>query len=533
MMIPIESLPDTTRLYRDYISDFARLSAFFDGDYRDQNAYRQKAEQVFNASHPVKELVSILDAQNRAWGCSEKTLENIARLQHDKALAVVTGQQVGLFTGPLYTIYKALTTIKFADHLTQMLSTPVVPVFYLVSEDHDFNEVQWAGYVDQQNMYKKAVYSSQTDERKPVYKFILNETIKSTVAEMAASLPSTEFKEDIFASLAKCYAPGKSFVDAFACWFTKIFSSFGVVILDSSDVRLKCLIKTVFEKELANQITEKEISITMQKLEALGYHSQLSVQKGRPAVFILEDGRHSLEKTSDGFRNLHSGQIFGQEELVRNCQKLSPKAALRTIAQDSLLPTIAYVGGPGEIAYWGQLKSVYQAFDLPMPIVIPRAGFTLLEAKIKRHLEKFRLDVRDLFADREKAFKSALKSLMPADLDQQIQTSRQKIASEFGLLAQKMLAIEPTLESALEKTESNVASQLGIMEQKVVRAIRDREKIVAQQLETISHNIFPDDSLQERKLNILPFLVRHNWSIIQKIYEEIGITEFEHKILEL
>jgi bacillithiol biosynthesis cysteine-adding enzyme BshC len=444
---------------------------------------------------------------------------------------VVTGQQVGLFTGPLYTIYKALTTIKLAANMKQ---AKAIPVFYLVSEDHDFEEVRWAGIIDKSNRFKRLVYHDGDQlYRKPVSDIVIRPSIKNVLDDLDHATPSTEFKDKILSDVRSFYQQGTRFSDAFAQLFSQIFKEYGVVLLDSSDPELKPLITNVFEKELKDQVTVQQILKTNKILKEKGYHKQLSVQPNRPGLFVLENGRHSIEKTSHGYKNLHSGKQYTIEELLVRPELLSPKAALRPIVQDTLLPTIAYVAGPGEIAYWAQLKHVYTGFSLNMPIVVPRAGFTLIEPKIKKHLERYQLDYEEIFEKPSNLVDEKLKTLIPSDIMTKIKKLEIMTGENSEKLFDDIIAIEPTMEKVIQKVQNNIQNQLQLLENKVSNAIGKRQRIIMRQLNGIMETIFPDKMLQERQLNILPFLIKYSDTILEEIYESIDFKGSNHKILEL
>ena len=491
MNIPVQELPGLSELYRDYVTSFEKISSFYEGDYRDKNTLFRLAEAVKNVNRPFrKELVDIVTDQNKSFKCSSATLENINNLLHSDTLAVVTGQQVGLFSGPLYTIYKALTTVKYAQELSNVLHVPVVPVFYLVSEDHDFAEVQWAGYIDKKNCFNKLKYEpGHLADRIPVADIVLDSSIESVINEISEGLADTEFKSEIIQSLKECYQAGKNFNNSFACWFTKLLHKYGIIILDASDARLKPYMRPVFERELRENITTTAIQKTNEKLNTFGYHNQLSVFQDRPGLFIIKDGRHSLEKQNNGYRDMNSGHVFSIEELLDQPQNLSPKATLRTIVEDTLLPTIAYVGGPAEIAYWGQLKDVYKAFHLPMPVVIPRAGFTLIEPKLKRHFERYDVSAYSFILEAEETVKKIMTSLIPDDIRIKIAESSVNIEKEWRRLSSDVLKVDPTLESVIEKTKTNMEKQLYNLEQKIFKSIQQREKVVSEQLRTITEHL--------------------------------------------
>jgi bacillithiol biosynthesis cysteine-adding enzyme BshC len=525
----------SSQISHDYLHAFEKVADFFSADFKDIEAYKTLAEKTDRVKRPFRrELQHILLQQGQLFGCNDLTKKNIKKLSDPDTLAVVTGQQTGLFGGPLYTLYKALTTIKLADDLSRRLNRPVVPVFYLVSEDHDFAEVQWAGIVNKSNTFQKVIFAPEhLPHRLPVAEIILDDGIEGLLSDVHSATADTEFKEEVLARLAECYRSGTSFSLAFARWFSLLLAQFGVILLDASDARLKPLVKDVFARELDEQITEKAIAETNIHLESAGYHTQLVVQNNRPAVFILKNGRQSLERTDKGYKNLDSQEILSVQELAAQPALLSPKAALRPIVQDTLLPTIAYVGGPGEIAYWAQLKGVYRAFELPMPAVVPRASFTLIEPKIKRHLEKFGLSAQEVIAGKEDGAQTVLRSLVPEETRQKIQQSRENIIREIKSLGETIVPVDPTLASLVDKTKSSIEKQLQSLEQRMLKSVQDREQIVLTQWQAVVENLLPEGKLQERQVSVLPFLIKYHWAFIDTIYQHIDLSVLEHRMVEL
>jgi bacillithiol biosynthesis cysteine-adding enzyme BshC len=535
VIVPPKTLPSLTPLVVDFWNDFPKVSSFFGADFRDWKSYAAVADRVRQVGRPYNhELVSILREQNESYSCSRQTLKNLETLAGGKALAVVTGQQVGLFSGPLYTIYKALTIIKLAQELSHRLDAPVLPIFYLVSEDHDFAEVQWAGLIDSTNKFRRVFYRpAQASDRLPVFQLKIEESINQVIKQLADSLPDTEFKQEIISQLMLSYQSGTGFALGFARWFTRLFSQYGVIILDASDPRLKRLVSPIFERELKENLSSLAISKTDQLLTSFGYHSQLAIQPNRPNVFVLKDGRHSIERDGVGYRNLNSGQMYSIAELIANPEQISPKAALRPIVEDTLLPTIAYVGGPGEIAYWAQLRGTYEAFDLPMPVVVPRAGFTLVEPKIKRHLERFSMSAAQVIVDPAGAENQALHSLIPPDFGLRIKDSKTAIEKEWRRLSNDVRQIEPSMGNAIDKMSNQMTHQINALEEKILKALKQREGIFAEQLKSVTEHLVPDKKLQERQLNIVPFLIKYDWSIIDKLFSAINVHQLEHQLLEL
>ncbi len=531
MFNALPRFPTSPSLVKDYINQFDRVKDFFNLDYRHLNK-QWGIDNIRDASR--KKLAEILKDQNREFGSGEKTLANIDRLAEPKSRAVVTGQQAGLFGGPLYTFYKALTTIKLAKELESKSKRAIVPVFYMVSEDHDFDEVRWAGITDKKNQYQKIIYTENFHpQRQPVSQIRLDDNITKTIESLDDQIIDTEFKNDILKNLTTQYQKGRSFSQAFAGWFAHLFSDYGVILLDASDPRLKSLALPVFERELRQEITFHAISKSNEQLQQKGYHQQLDIMDKRPAVFLLQQGRHSLEIKNNKLVELSQMNAFDIEELLNQPQKLSPKAALRPIVQDYLLPTIAYVAGPGEIAYWAQLKNVYREFEIHMPVVFPRADFTLLETKTLKHLQRFEIDPPAFIKDSQHIRESILENLIPQKFQTSITKTQKHLEEDLKILSAVVTEIDPTLQSVIDKAGGTMKNQINLVETRVKNAIANREKITKQQLASLQHNLLPDGNLQERRINAVQYLCKYGRRWIEKIYDHIDLDTFNHKFVEL
>ena len=461
-------------------------------------------------------------------------MAHLDRLQDPQALAIVTGQQVGLFGGPLYTLYKALAVCRMAADLSVAWNRPVAPVFYLVSEDHDLNEIKWAGYLDRSHQCNKLVFEPRkAGARMPAAQVALDDGILTAQKHLAEELPFGAFQTEIFAALARDYRPGETLATAFARWSLRLLGAYGLIILEASDDRLKQLMAPIFRRELEENLSIPAMLETNQRLAAAGYHAQLTVQPQRPHLFRLEEGRHSIERAGDGFINLHNQTRFSLQELLGQPERLSPKAALRPLVQDWLLPTLAYVGGPGEIAYWAQLKGVYEAFGRPMPIVMPRPGMTLLEQRAEKWLQKYDLDAEAYITDRETVEDRLRLSVMPAELTEAMAAVRTPIARHWPALQTAIEQVDATLAAPAEKTGAGITHALEQLEGKVLRAVEQKEQSRSAHLAALQQSIWPGGQLQERQLNVVPFLCKYGWPLIERLYDEIAWQEPQHHILTL
>jgi bacillithiol synthase len=535
-VIPPIRLPGISALARDYLLHKPEALNFFAADYSRQEAWPERAEIVASAERADRrEVIALLRQQNRKLGAGAKTMEHLAALEAPDALAIVTGQQAGLFGGPLYTLYKALTTCRLAEHWSERLGRPVVPVFYVVSEDHDFAEVQSAGYLDSGHQLRHLRYDPpQFAERIPVGQVRLADNIETLLAELAGSVPDGEFKPDLLTQLAGSYQSGQYFAEAFSRWYAQLLSHWGMVFLDPADPGLKRLAAPLFAGELERHITVEAMTRVNEQLTAGGYHVQLPVHPQRPNLFLLRNGRHSLERDGRGrWRCLHDGELFSLEELLTAPEQLSPKAALRPIVEDYWLPTLAYVGGPGEIAYWAQLQESYRRFGLPMPLVVPRAGFTLVEKRSQRLLDKFGIEINDFITTPEQTLALFREKMVPADLAAEFSHLRGELERRWPDLQGRVTALDPTLSAPAEKSLQQMIHTISQLENKVARAAELKEATVQSQLTALGNALLPGGVLQERQLNAVPFLFRHGRPLLETLYQGIDAKDPSHNVLVL
>jgi bacillithiol synthase len=535
MNIPVDKLPGLHPVTLAYLKGDSRVTSFFAGNYQNDNHFKSIADEVIKSDHAHRaDLCNILMSQNSLYHCGHNTIENIKKLSHADTLVVATGQQVGLFSGPLYTIYKAATVIRLAEELTKRFKINVVPIFYLVAEDHDFAEVQWFGIIDAANNFRKIIYRPvQEINRLPVCQIMIDQNIEIVFDQLNDSIPHTEFSDDIIQNLRQAYSQNHFFHQAFAMWFTRIFSKYGIILFDASDARIKPMINSVLEREVIDNLCTLSVGQTNQHLLQLGFTPQIELIPERPQVAILKDGRHSLQRNGKNFINLHNGDILTSEKLLSHPEHLSPKAVLRPLVQDFLFPTVAYVAGPAEIAYWAQLKRAYQAFNITMPIVVPRSGFTLVENKIKKYMQRYGISPIEFIMDSKAILQKIHREQIPDEIRVILEELYLKMDTSWHALHRATLKIDPKLENGIEKTKNNCLHYIKLMEKTIINAEQQKNEIRSRQLNAVNDYLVPKGILQERQINIVNFLLRHHWAVVERVMTAARPFNFEHKILEL
>lgn len=539
MKTPMSRLPGISTLVADYFDHFAKVAEFYNGDYRNPEDFSGRSDSVRTRKVPLGQLVTILKEQNQRFGCGSQTLEKIDLLLEGRACAVVTGQQTGLFGGPLLTVYKALTTIKLAARLNRTCEGCYVPIFWLASDDHDFREVNHVILINKSNQPVTVSYAGHPVEAKiPVSEIELSDEITAVFQQLDQETHPSEFKEEVFTRLADAYRAKMRFSSAFGVWLTALFKSFGLVLIDASDPRIKVLGKSVFQTEITvkSPSTRRALAASAQLVEK-NYHTQVRVHEGMLNLFYLEKSRNAIEMVGDKFAIKGLNRNFDENELLAQVEKqpqlFSPNVLLRPIYQDALLPTVAYVAGPAEIAYYAQMKGIYESFAMPMPIIYPRKSLTLLENKIDKVLDNYGLRVGDFWGDAERLINRIAKEQLPDSLEKRIENATKGVDKNLQTLEKVVMEFEPTLGHTVENAKGKIVHQMESLEKKILQAYKKRNEVIVQQIHKAEHSLYPKHHLQERKLNILPYLFKYGFGFIDRLYEAIDISSFEHQVIRI
>lgn len=526
-------------LVEDYVHAYEKVSGFFNGDFRDLAAFQEQAERIGSLDCDRRSLASVLLQQNRDYGCGRRTQENIERLVRDRACAVVTGQQVGLFSGPLYTIYKSLTAIKLAEYLNQRLPGSFVPVFWLASDDHDFSEIDHIDLQGVDNRIERIRVKSLSSRLKiPAADRIFSSEIADSIERLSDLTRDSEFKQDILSHLGEAYRSGRSFADAFACWMARLFGIYGLVLVDGSHPELKRLGKNVFAREIDAYSPSTVAALrTSDELNRADYSLQVRLREGLLNLFLIEKERQAVRWKADEFFIKETGSAYTRSDLLALLDEkpaiFSPNVLLRPIYQDHLFPTVAYVGGPGEIAYFAQMKRVYESFDMLMPIIYPRKTVTVIEKNVGTVLDRYRITVEDVWQEAQNLVKEIAKKQIPATLDRVFRVAASHIQEDFQSIKQEIGSLGLTLEKSVDLALGRVDRQLRILEDKVSRASQIRDQDVSRQLHKAANSLYPLGRLQERVFNIVPFLIKYGYPFLEGLYKTLDMEDHNHQVIRL
>ncbi|MGB4852499.1 MAG: bacillithiol biosynthesis cysteine-adding enzyme BshC [Ignavibacteria bacterium] len=544
MPIPYTSLPSFSGLFLDYINNFELLKNFYEFDYRNYDDIRRCID-LKKDTYPGgknffrKDICDILNNQNTLFKSGDKTFDNIQLLSNQDTFAVVTGQQLGILTGPFYTILKAINTIQLSEKLNQKFTDcKFVPVFWLEADDHDFTEINNINVISKENEIKNLSYfeNGETQEKylKPAGNIVLDDFISSFTDELEASLNKTDYSEDLFKLIREAYKSGADMKTAFARFLNSLITDKGLIFIDPSDQEIKNLLKPVFRKELMNSPQTCEAVITTSVELEKDYQAQ--VKPKAINLFYIHEGNRYLLEPRDGevYALKHSRQKFTGEELYNlldsNPERFSWNVVTRPVCQDYILPTIAYVGGPSEIAYFGQFKEVYKLFGITMPVIYPRTSATILENRVKNFLEKNDLNFDELF-DLKEVSKKLLKNDSEIDTEELFSGMADELRAIFYTYEKKLGKIDINQTASFAKRNLQFLDSLNIAKDKYVALQSKQNEVVSGQLKKALVNVYPDETLQERVFNIVYFVNKYGLELINKMYNETDVEEFSHQLI--
>ena len=530
-------IPRTTPLFNDFLYNYPKVARFYANYGRSVEPLADHARRVGSQSFDRKRVPDALERINRRVGSPELTFKHIEMLRNPGTVAIVTGQQAGLFTGPLYTIHKALTVIKLAACLREQ-DVAAVPVFWVASEDHDYEEVNHCRVVDTEGHLNRIQYDAsghKPDE--PVGRVALCEGISQTIDQLIAQLPPSEFVPMLEADLRESYAEGVGFADAFSRLMARLFREYGVVLLDPLDEQLKQVAAPLYSEAIKKSTDIAQALVDRSReLEQAGYHAQIKVSEDMVPLFIMDDGRRAALTQQDGrFVVKGSDRSFSSEELIELAGRcpgcFSPNVTLRPVVQDYMLPTAAYIGGPAEIAYFAQLRVVYQMLNRQEPCVLPRASFTIVEGRHQKTMKKYGLQLSDFFEGLHPAVAKVVEH--GPDRDTAIAfTETERVIDEYlDKLGVALRRTDASLSDPLKRAREKISYQLEHLRTRFIHSSAHREETTYRQVERASTTLYPDKNLQERELNIYYFISRYGPTLIRELYEAAELGFSNHKLV--
>jgi bacillithiol biosynthesis cysteine-adding enzyme BshC len=537
--LPFSQIPHTTRLFADFLTYQPNIQPFYPRSPDFNEWLKEEAGKISYDSSRRERVTAILERQNKSWDASPKTLANLDRLRKGAA-AVVTGQQVGLFGGPMFAIYKALTAVKLAEEATAG-GIDSVPVFWLATYDHDLAEVNHVSLPGPDGALQVLTTQSHDVPGAPVSAVRLGDEILPLVEEAAKLLGDSETTQ----FLRDTYRPGETLGTAFARLFARIFAEWGVILLDASDGELDRVAEPIYRAAVERSAELAAALLARgEALEAAGYHQQVKVTSSSVLLFTLQQGARTPihRREHGGTAEFLIGADTTAEKLSQagllarisaSPELFSPNVLLRPIVEDYLLPTLAYTGGAAETAYFAQAGAVFEALLGRVTPIVPRFSATVVEPKTQRLIERHGITVPDVFAGPEALRRQLAERGLPEDLQAAFDAARKSLDSHLSSVKEKLVKLDRTLVDAAETARSKIEYQLERLQSQAARAEAQKSELVTRHAESLSQALYPDKGLQERAIGGVHFLARYGREFLQQLHDAIQPDCHDHQILEL
>jgi bacillithiol synthase len=546
MQIPFNKLQGFNDFFLEYINDFNSLKEFFNYNYSEkENIFKSLVDKEDNYLNKKiftrNDLADILMLQNKIFNASEASIKNIELLRNENTFAVVTGQQTGILSGNLYTVLKAINTYQLSKKLSESFPDyNFVPVFWLEADDHDFLEVNNINVFDKENNLRKIEYfeNGTPQERYliPINSVNLDNFVEKFKTNLSDNLLKTDFTDTIFDFINRSYKSGVSFPVAFARFINYLMGDLGIVFCNPTDKEIKKLLIPIFEKELNTYPETCERVIETSAVIEQKYEPQVKPQPIN-VFYVHNNHRHLIEPRSDNiFALKNSRQRFEKAQLLEllysNPENFSGNVILRPICQDYLLPTVAYVGGPSEVAYFGQFKSVYDFYGINMPVIYPRVSVTLLENRVTHFISKNGLLLEELFDEKKVTSKlmNKINELKVDDIFTNLKDELNGLFYSFGIDLEK---IDKNLLNTFKNKNEKYLESLDYLKEKFVESQAQQNESSVFKLKSAIQSIYPDEIMQERYINIVYFLNKYGLDVIHKLIDSMDISNFNHQVIEI
>jgi bacillithiol synthase len=523
--LPFSSIPHTTRLFDDYLHQFDRVKQFYARAPLSQDWWTDETKKINYPAERRQAVAAILERQNREFGAGEKTLANIERLRQGAA-AVVTGQQVGLFGGPTFCILKALTAVLMAE------KAGAVPMFWLATEDHDLEEINTVNLAAGDHLQKFTVNVPHI-EGAPVGNIAFTDEITAASQQVEALFGKSEISE----LLAASYGKGETFGTAFAKFYTQVFSEMGVVFLNPLDKELHHIAQPVFRAALekCDEINQALVARN-HELEAAGYHAQVKVTPSHTLCFYFEDGARTPVRHQDGEffigqRKLPTAELLHEAE--RCPEKFSANVLLRPLMQDYLLPTLCYIGGPAETAYFAQIEVVYRKLAGRVTPVVPRIFATLIEPRMAKLMDRYQLSLPDLFNTPERTRELVASRALPDSIFKSFDLAAEHLEKALTVIQGPLEKLDKTLIDAAENAGSKMRYQLQGIRDKAARAEARKNTEVMRHADELITALYPNKELQEREIGGAYFLLKYGKSVLDQIKSAVRTGCEEHQVIRI
>ncbi|CAH2713364.1 Putative cysteine ligase BshC [Neobacillus rhizosphaerae] len=538
------SLPATNRFASNYLEQSADIQPFFHYRFNDMDEDMKRIDELDSRPFPRLEVAAHIEGFMERFPSSVAVKKSIDKLKQNNSVVVIGGQQAGILTGPLYSIHKVISIIKLAEQKERQLGIPVIPVFWIAGEDHDFQEVNHV-FVPVKEKVDKWTYPEKVHQKKMVSDIHLNKDIcLSWVKNLIENFGETEHTNDLLAFAEAQLEKSSTFVDFFANIIMELFKDFGLLIVDSGNKDFRQLQKDFLTKQIVHHEAITFSLLEQQKqIGKKGFPITIEASEQAANLFYYDEKRNErilleYNREIDRFVGKSGVISFSMEELVglvaENPVKLSNNVVTRPLMQEWLFPTIAFIAGPGEIAYWAELKLVFEHFNISMPPIVPRLNITFLDRSVEKDFSELNLKLAAVLSrgtDRER--QGFLEVIKDKELEELFSNTREQLVKQYQLIQAKTEELNHALLPMLKKNENYLLKEISFMEGKLEGAVKLKHDILLRKFARVDLALRPDGFPQERVWNIFYYLNQYGLSFINDLMA--GAFEFDgrHKVIAI
>jgi len=534
--LPFSSFP-FSKLFNSYINSDNSLKSFFEVHPFDKTEVENHLNSYTFRGDRSKTISWLTDFHS-GFEVPPETEKSINMLADSDALAVVTGQQCTVMGGPLFTVYKIITAIEKARQWEKVFNRPVVPVFWIADEDHDYDEAAQIG-IPTRDDWNYLNYENRSGEGKRVAEINFTDEITRAKKKLKTSMFETDFSDELWSMLDRTYKPGNSFGRAFGQLVLNLFGKYGLILAGSGTKKAKELVADTMIRSVSDHKMQfKALSEQSEKLTASGFKNQVHLNPSNLFYIDEERKRMKIQFENDCWEVPDTEIQWTTDELVEtisnNPENFSPNVFIRPILQDKLLPAASYIAGPGEIAYYAQMKTFYHRFNMAMPIITPRFSATLVESGIERIIQKLPFSVPDYTRRIEDLEAYYIEQTDSPDVEKIFGIWQNSVKKESETSIKEVSDIDATLKNSAEKSLSVFFNELDRLKGKVYKSLKDSEKTQLNRIEKIKLSLFPNRSLQEREVAYIYFMNKYGIDLWDKLLSELKDEESDcHKIIYL
>jgi len=529
----------STRLYSDFLNAHDHVASYFGPGFDDSPAIAALSQRLKAREYPREQMARALSEFAGEAEAPDVARAQTALLRAPDAVVVFAGQQPGLFTGPLYAVYKALTAERWAADLSSQLAVPVIPCYWLAGDDHDLAEVDHINVPVGPGLATVKYSSPAIRAGEPVERIVLDSGIDTVIQELAACLPRSAFAEEVFDALEDCYSSGTHFCVAFARLWYRMFPYSKLLFVSPAHPELRHAAAPLLQEAIrASAALFSIYADTSARLEAAGYHRQVHKGPTQTLLFHQRDKRIGIHRSNgigsfvwEGIAPVTADGLC--EAIQRRPEDFSPNVLLRPIIQNALFPTVGVVLGPAETAYYAQLGGMHDYFGVPRPAVMPRTSVTILERLAVGQVSQLDIDLAGLRKNPEREISRALQTRLPNDLRAALEESAKKIDAAFDELRARVHQFDPSLDSALRVARKRAAEQIALITRKVRAEHRHREKDTEAQIRSIAEGLFPRGKAQERTINIMYYWAQYGSRFLGEFHRHWPAGRRDHLIWEI